>query len=380
MRKLLLGACLLMACSQQDLPQGGGKLNEAIFQMRAQLDNQEMHWIAGEEGQFMHTSLLHDEQSVYEMQGSIQLAQCDPCPPSIRIQLRDFEQNLQGGGMQPDSAIRKGFYSFQQGYKGQSLRLVQLQQTSFGGTLHQPTEHRWQILHLASNRVIAQLSGPNPSLPLRPGEYQIGLTTQFSNGCSNSLTQRMQINESMPGCAADFQILRFQGTTVAQLDTFATSFNGPLNSYYWIINGQVDTRPQPFIFFDSIPSPVFPVSLVISNGSCSLTVTKNISRNPDAFCTANFRIQQINAIDPLQLGRVRIDYFDGQEWLSSAYEGQDNSAFFEIENVAAFEINAAGLPTRKITGRIQATLFSADGRKQRQLKNADFVWALPYKP
>jgi hypothetical protein len=377
---ILVGISLLLGCVQQDLPQGGGKLNQAIFQLQGQIDGQELHWIAGENGHFMQTNLLHDAQGVYEMQGSIQLPVCNPCPPSIRIHLRDFERNPAAGSMQVDSAIRKGFYSFQQGISGQSLRLVQLQQQSFGGTLHQPTEHRWQILHIATNRIVAQLSGESPSLPLRPGEYQIGLTTEFSNGCSNSLTKRLQIGESMPNCAADFRIMRFQGTTVAQLDTFETNFTGPVSSYHWIINGQVDTRPQPFLFFDSIPSPVFPVSLVISDGNCSLTITKNISRNPDAFCTANFRIQQNNAIDPLQLGRVRIDYFDGQEWLSSAYEGQDSRSFFEIESVDPFEINGNGLPTRKISGRLEVTLYSADGRKQRQLKQARFIWALPFKP
>lgn len=206
------------------------------------------------------------------------------------------------------------------------------------------------------------------------------VATSFANGCSNSISLSTSIDANTGNCDADFSLLRFQGTTVAQLDTTNIQVARPF-TYRWLINGEPTQVQQPFLFFDSIASPVFQITLIVTGNGCEVPKTKNISRNPDAFCTSNFRLTNNSASDPLQLGKVRLDYVaDNKDRYSSSFDSQPDWANFEIEAILPYQVDRNGLPTRHITGQLDCRLSTEGGEQSLELRQARFRLALPYKP
>ncbi len=369
-----------ISCRETELPSGGGQLNLPEFELSGRLNGQPIHHIAGERSLYMNTSLQKDALAVYEMQSAIRPLGCSDCTDYFEISLRDHKVNADGAPMIPDSSIQIRSYAYQLGGSGGNFRRISLSSLPDGGSINPAIRHEWEIRSAPQNRLIGRFEGVNPEIELRTGNYVIGLTTSFANGCANSISLPTTIDAGTANCQADFSLMRFQGTTVAQLDTSNIQVTRPF-TYSWIINGVATSIQQPFLFFDSIPSPVFQVTLLVIGNGCEVRRTKNISRNPDAFCTSNFRISGNTASDPLQLGKVRLDYISAdKKRFSSSYDVQPDWANFEIEAILPYQNDRNGLPTRRISGRLDCRLSTANGDQSVELRQARFRMALPYKP
>lgn len=383
MKKLITYVVLLWmigACRESSLPNGGEQLNNPEFELRGLLNGQPVHHIAGEDNLYLNTLLEKDPLDVYEMRSAIHPLGCTDCTAYFELSLRDHKVTPDDAPMTPDSSIQSRTYAYQLGGSNGNFRSLSLSSQPDGGSINQAVRHEWEIRSSPQNRLIAQFEGQSPEIDLKMGNYVIGLTTTFANGCSNSISLPTTVDASTGNCSADFSLLRFQGTTVAQLDTANIQVTRPF-TYRWIINGEATSVQQPFLFFDSIPFPVFQVTLIVSGNGCEVRKTKNISRNPDAFCTSNFRISGNRASDPLQLGKVRLDYVNKDAIrFSSSYDTQPDWASFEIEAILPYQNDRNGYPTRHITGRLDCRLSTASGDQDVELRQARFRMALPYKP
>lgn len=376
----LFSLILLGACQESDLPVGGSALNRPEFELSGLLNGQAVHHVAGEGTLFLNTQLQKDPLSVYEMQSAIYPLGCSNCTDYFELSLRDYKVIPDDGAMLPDSSIQCRAYDYQLGGSGADFRNIRLSSQPDGGSINPAIRHEWEIRSSPQNRLIARFEGQNPEIDLKTGNYVIGLTSSFANGCSNSINLPTTIDANTGNCEADFSLLRFQGTTVAQLDTTNIQVTRPF-TYRWLINGEPTQVQQPFLFFDSIASPVFQITLIVTGNGCEVRKTKNISRNPDAFCAANFRINNLGASDPLQLGKVRLDYVaTNSSRFSSSFESQPDWANFEIEAILPYQADRNGLPTRHITGRLDCRLSTEDGSQSVELRQARFRLALPYKP
>lgn len=383
MKKLLLLGALALSvasCRQKDLPSGGGELNQPEFELSGLLNGQAVHHIAGEDANYLNTALQKDPLAVYEMQSAIRPLGCSTCTDYFELSIRDHKVITDDSPMTPDSSIQQRSYAYQLGGSGGNFRRITLSSQPDGGSVNPAVRHEWEIRSSPQNRLIGRFEGINPDIELRSGNYVIGLTTSFANGCSNSINLPTTIDANTGNCDADFSLLRFQGTTVAQLDTAQIRVTRPF-TYRWIINGEPSNIQQPFLFFDSIASPVFQVTLIVTGNGCEVRKTKNISRNPDAFCTSNFRISGNTPSDPLQLGKVRLDYVaaDNQRF-SSSFESQPDWANFQIEAILPYQNDRNGFPTRRISGRLDCRLSTVNGDQSLELRQARFSLALPYKP
>jgi|GEM_PF-1666744 len=383
MKKLSTTLVLLLvvtACRETTLPSGGEQLNTPEFEFSGLLNGQPVIQVAGEGALYLNTQLQKDPLAVYEMQAAIHPLACTNCTNYFELSLRDYKVIPDDAPMLPDSSIQIRNYVYQIGGSMGNFRKITLHSDPDGGSVNPAIRHEWEIRSSPQNRLIARFEGENPEIDLKSGNYVIGLTSFFANGCSNSISLPAAIDANTGDCAADFSLLRFQGTTVAQLDTANIQVTRPF-TYRWLINGEPTSVQQPFLFFDSIPFPVFQVTLIVTGNGCEVRKTKNISRNPDAFCTSNFRLTGNLASDPYQLGKVRLDYVAANAIrYSSSYDSQPEWADFEIEAILPYQADRNGFPTRHITGRLNCRLSTAAGDQSLELRQARFRMALPYKP
>lgn len=361
------------------MPEHGTRLNDPVFSLSGLLDGTPFRFEAGIDQRIMLTALEQDDQSVYELRGTIAPAGCDNCTNQFTIILRDYTVKDPNAPMDIDSTLKEQDYPFQ--ITSGSLRTIQLQQQSAGSAGSPASGYDWEIREHNSNQLVAQLTGSEPEVSLRTGTYNVLLNTTFTNGCSNSIIHPVVIENTLPACTGDFRVSYIQGTRMIKLDTVGVTINSPVALIQWVVNGSTYVLASANIMLDSITLPVFQITMNIYSQGCSLSVTKNVSSDPDFFCTSNFKMTNNRSTDPLQLGHVRVDYTDAAANSFSTLHGQQPSwSQFVIHAILPFEKDANGLPTRKISGEIDCRLFSDNGTDYKDLRQANMTLALPFKP
>jgi len=382
----LIGFCalilLLLGCRETvELPPATLEANSPVFSVSGLLNGTPFIWQAGINGRYMSTSLSQDANGLYDLSGKIEPSPCLNCTEVLTVSLRDFRNTAPGAPMQIDSTFQLKSYPFERNPGAGVLFNVPLNAQSTGATATTAIYHLWTINDSAGSPVDTVM-GLNPSVSLSQGNYRVSLTSQYSDGCSNTIQQQMEVKETPPaGCTGDFTVNRLPGTTLVQFVPVNINFSGSF-SLRWEINGQVSFGQNATIVIDTLTTPeVFPVILTITSPNCTVVVKKNISSDPRYFCAANFRVGTISRLEnPSPFGQVRLHFIDAQgRNYSSAAGTQPNWANFTVTALTTYLTDQNGKATKAITATADCLLFEEAGNGIIELRTGDLKIALPYQ-
>lgn len=350
-----------------------------LFTFSGELDGSPFTSQAGTNNNYMLTAVKQDDRFVYESTAALQPLNCNNCPNSWEFIIRDHAVLEPEAPMLPDSTFQEKNYPFFRSF-GQNLYRLQLQNQSFPGLGNQLLASQWEV-HDSSGQLIHQSQNAAPELLMPQGAYRVKLTAYFTNGCNNNLEKWVQVAPVNTQCAADFHYTLLNNNNEIQLNAIGISLTAPF-TVQWQINGTTFTGSQVNIPVIALGTGgVNVVRMTAFNSSCTTEVVKQVTNNPVAFCTVNFRVNSSAFNDPIQTGTLRINYrrADGKLF-SSAFGDQPISANFQVNDVASFANSPQGTPVKQIKGTVQCTLFSADGSEQMEITNGAFNLAFPYKP
>lgn len=373
----------LLSCQPELQPLGTGAATPAACHLSAELDGQNIRFEAGIAQRFMHTTLAYNALQLFESSAVIKPEPCDGCANHLEITLRDFQINNGADPMLPDSTFQIKTYPFQLGTsEGGGFRRVNLRQTNLEGPA--PVQNQWSVFNVASS-LITQVNTLEASLILPDGAYTTRLISTFANGCTDTSTGALLVDTALINaapCSAEFFITRIPSSTSMFLDTVNVQVPNPIQ-VNWRIGGMAFTGSNIFLMTDSFAlNEVFEVELEIISASCTAKVVKRIAKNPALRCATGFRMQNIQSVDPLQAGHVRLKWTDalGQSF-ASEMEQQPNWAHFEVIAIDTFYKDRTGLPTLLLTGTANCRLFQqSDTNTYKDLRNVHFRMAFPYKP
>lgn len=373
-------SCWLMACQPELQPLGNGQASPIACHIVGELDGQPLRFEAGIHGQFLHTDLQPNVLQIFETSSAIKPDPCEGCASHLEITISDFQRNNGGSPMNPDSIFQIKNYPFQIGGIGSTSRLISLTQNNLDGLT--PIQNNWSVLTL-TNELVAQSNEMQANFLIPPGAYNTRLISTFSNGCTDTSTNPIVIDSSFESgapCSAEISITRLPSSTSILLDTFNVQVPNPLQ-VVWRVAGMVFTGGSLFLMTDSfILNNVFEVELEIFSLSCTAKVVQRIAKNPTLNCATSFRVGNMQSVDPLQLGHVRLKWTDAQGHVfGSEMEKQPTWANFEVTALDTFPNNRAGLPTILLTGRVNCRLYRVGGAFN-DLRNVSFKMAFPYKP
>lgn len=380
MRALLLSTLLLVWGCQPELDFTEGETStNPQFTFSGELDGVPFANQAGTNNNFMATALKQDARFVYETTAALQPVNCNNCPNSWEFILRDHAVLEPQAPMLPDSTFQKKNYPFFRSF-GQNLYRLQLQNQSFPGLGNQLLISQWEVRD-SSGQLMHQTQDAAPDLLMPQGTYRVRLTSFFTNGCNNSLEKIVQAAPVNTQCTADFHYTLFNNNTEVQFNAIGISLAAPF-TVQWQINGATFIGSQITIPVIALGTGgVNVVRMTAFNPSCTTEVVKQVTHNPAAYCTVNFRVNSNAFNDPVQTGTLRINYrrADGKLF-STAFGEQSGTSSFQIDEVSSFSKDAQGLPVKQLQGTVRCTLFSADGTEQLELNNGRFNLAFPYKP
>lgn len=374
-------AYLITACQPDLKPLGAGKAAPIACHIIGDLDGQPLRFEAGIENNFMHTYLESNALQTFESTASIKPDPCQACANNLEITIRDFERNDGSRPMTPDSTFQIKTYPYQLGATGVPLRRVSLRQSNLDGPV--PIQNNWTVFDLANNPV-AESNQLQADLIIPYGNYITRLVSTFANGCTDTSTNQLQLDSSIASgtpCSAQMLINRIPSSTSIILDTFNVEVPNP-TQVTWRIGGTTLLGGNVFLMTDSLMlDEVFEVELEIASASCVAKVVQRIAKNPAQNCATGFRITNIQSVDPIQLGHVRVQWTDAQGQIyGSEIEKQPSWANFEITAIDTFPKSRDGLPTLLISGQFNGRLYQSNGNSHKDLRNAAFKMAFPYKP
>jgi hypothetical protein len=373
----------LAGCRQDLQPLGRGGATPVACHLIGELDGQNIRFEAGIEQQFMHTTLAYNALQLFESSGVIKPDPCEGCVSHLEITLRDFQTNNRNDPMLPDSTFQIKTYPFQLGtFEGGGFRRINLRQTNLEGPA--PVQNQWSVFNVASS-LIAQVNTLEASLILPDGAYTTRLISTFANGCTDTSTGALLVDTALINaapCSAEIFITRIPSSTSMFLDTVNVQVPNP-TQVNWRIGGMAFTGVNIFLMTDSfVLNEVFEVELEIISASCTAKVVERIAKNPALRCATSFRMHNIQSVDPLQAGHVRLKWTDalGQGFASELNQ-QPSWAHFEVTAIDTFPNDRRGLPTVLLTGTANCRLYQlSDPNSHKDLRNAAFKMAFPYKP
>lgn len=371
----------LFSCQPELQPLGTGTAAPIACHFTGELDGQLVQFEAGVAQHFLHTTLQNNALQLFETSASIKPDPCNGCGNHLEITIRDFQINNGNEPMNPDSTFQIKTYPFQLGETGASLRQITLRQRNLDGLA--PIQNQWSVFNLSSS-LIAQSNQSEANFTLPEGNYSTRLVSTFADGCRDTSTTLIQLDSTLNSgltCQADIQVSRILFSTSLFLDTVDVQVPNP-TSVVWLIGGMTFTGGSLFLMPDSIGlGDVFEVTLQIASATCTAKVVQRIAKNPALRCATSFRVSNVQSVDPLQAGHVRVKWTDAQgQVFGSEMDQQPNWANFEVTAIDTFANNRSGLPTLLLTGRINSRLFQSGSSLFKDLRNAEFKMAFPYKP
>ncbi|MCI5083504.1 MAG: hypothetical protein MRY78_17525 [Saprospiraceae bacterium] len=381
---LLLSGLLLIACDPIDVPAPNGAT--PIFQLEAQLGNDSLKWSA-DNNFFMETGTFQDALGVQTFWGAYQPEGCDQqCRPSLRLEIRDYEQSTVGGAFDPAVSLAEGSYDFVEPVI--SVFDTTYQYRVFPDWLGTPGLDTFNYLFSLPDTIII---APAPIVFEMENNSAFPVGIEALGDCQGTYVNQM-IGPAIAPWQFDVEASIVQGGAFLQ---YTVNHDGgePPFTYSWSTGETTASIIVPIQ--DSIPDqPIYFTHLLSITDNTGQNVEKSftteIMSTPvggnqiTSFCELGLNFEtdlEITGgpINELQLSRVNWIYIDdnGQEYRSDR-QVQPNDSFFEILSREAFEENNNGQLTQNITLRFRVHLFDSQGGELiLESENSNFAVATP---
>ncbi len=373
------------SCQKVELPPPLG--NEPVFAVNGTLQGAEFNITAGEEHFILVSDFRKDTNEVYEFFGRFEKSDCiQNCMEQLTIKIRDFQVTNIATGVDIETALEPGFYSFD---ASQDTIWTFVSTTSYDVTFDASSSiisnngiNPTYIWTIDSIITIAFQNNPifNYEFPLinNPADFQITLDLMGID-CQSSVSQNLRLADPnyLP-CAVQIVPGTLQGTGL--IDTLTAETTGtPPFTYLWS-NGETTQQV--------ILSPVGgPYTVIVNDATgCQSQASMFPSQNTVSYCSASFStdmklITKIDSIpelipNPFEFSKIIVEYTSPDSiFYSTEFQTQptSNNAFFEIIAIEDFDDNPQNRKTKKVAIQFYCVLYSESGNALEMVVNEGVI-------
>lgn len=363
---LTVATCLLTFCKKKELPQNTEE-NSPQFYFSGNVNGSFVELKAGIDEYYMYSNYSQDQNGVYHFIANLKKTNCNTCLNSISIELNDHRKSNLNGISGADSAFVFKYYPIISGSPLPMLFTAQF----YSIFNHAATSYLWNFGDGSTS------ASQYPTHTFRgAGEYNVCLTVQDTDYCSNSICNIQKIGNMGADCITSINA----SSTATQSATFTHSTLGlpPYNFLWNFGDGATSNSP--------IPSHSY-----TAQGRYSVSLRVIDSRNDTAFanlnyltvnstsCTTNYLMTGLNGIsNPFALSNIVIKWTDtsGNQYTSNDF-AQPPTSYFKVLKAENYHDNDNGQKTKKLTVQFTCKVFN--GLNSILIENAQAVIVVAYK-
>lgn len=339
---MLLSALLWSACQKTPLPPD---VTEPTVFSVTPLDSIST-LTAGLNEVYLYTDFGRDSNEVLVFSGTFARVDCQPvevCPGSVRFEFRNVNE---GSNVSPEEAFREGEFEYADRDAAQSATIYRTTFTATNAAEFGVFNWTFDTTDIDTGKVVVR-NFPKP-VPLK-----VGLTALAKNQLQSTAVSR---TISLSGLEIFPAVqIRIRPDSV---NTVTASISGaPVVNYNW----SPDSAQKDSQYVDPVLNDQYAVTVTSDAGFTASAQANETFNLETVLLTPNFMysVQPITAGDPLQLGRVAIQWVDlqGIVWRSD-WGKQAQGAQFIVTSTEPYEPNEKGQNTRKMSVVFRCILFN----------------------
>ena len=350
---MLLSVLLWSACQKTPLPPG---VTEPTVFSVSPLDSISP-LTAGLNEVYLYTDFGRDSNEVLVFSGTFARVGCQPvevCPGSVRFEFRNVNE---GSNVSPEEAFHEGEFEYAEQSSGQSGTIYRTTFTATDTTDFQEFNWMFNGADTASgNMVVRDFKDMKP--------VQVSLATGASNQVQSTLLRRMiSVSGTETFASVQIRIRPDTSTMVENLIEAVTPLAPSIAAYEW----SPDSLQKVPGYFTQDIRDWYAITVTAEGNSTASAQAIGTSQLDRVFITPSFdySVQTITTGDPLQLGRVAIQWVDQQGivWRSD-WGKQAPGVQFIVTSTESYEPNEKGQSTRKMSVAFRCILYSKNGEIQ----------------
>lgn len=338
-----------------------------VFSFSGKLDGNPVSYFSGTNNYYMYSSYITDASNVREFIGELKLFGCSsPCNNSVKLRIRDY-RTTSSAPTNPDTSISPGYYAYSKPAGAAASYSVTFLPLFSGGFVQ-------SCLWTFYDGTTASPSITVKVFP-RSGQYNNCLSITSTSLCSSSLCNIMYLGQTGNGVRPIINSTTFTGTAVGFT---ASATNGtPPFTYSWDFgDGNTSSLVAPSHTYTA--NGVYPVKLTITDAKGETgIINKNVATQFPGTCATNYTYMVTPSANPLNLSNVILEWTDSN---GITYTSENNSqpatSGFRVTSVEEYKLNTSGQKTKKITARLNCTLYN--GTSTVLLEDAELVFAIAY--
>ena len=348
---ILLGISL-QTCKQAEFPEE--IIGDPTFYLEGQIDGKNLDLVAGLDDYYMKTEYFQDALQVYSFSGTLTQLDCDKCPESMQVIIRDVRARELASAVVIDSAIETKTYSYYHDKGGNNYVLrvsFQNQSGSGGGGGTYSWDFGDSSTHIGINPIHDYTDTSRVSA-------NVCLESTDPSGCVTTICNEIKLKEQ--DCQVDF--VHHLDSSISYV-TFMADVQGdaPFDFQWDFGDGFSASLGNPGYFYGN--PGLYTVCLTVTDANgCEASICKNIAADP-TFCENNFtyEVQKKAAPDPYQFSTITVNWRDqsGKKY-TSASELQPSNSSFEILEILPYEENEAGEKVLRLKVKFSCELYHND--------------------
>ncbi len=365
---ILLMALFFTACDKKPVP--SSVEGDPVFYVSGQLEGEELEWLAGKDGMFMHTQNPDVEHGQFAYSGFLAKEDCESaCQPKLRFVF--FDSAEIEAEAEPSKIIKSRRSEF---VAPELLEVyeVELEPQVWTQDLNPGLKYEWDF----GDGEITTEANAKHYFPKNQNGFSVCLDVENTNNNSrNSICRDVLWEEH---CESDFEFRPYQG--YYELEVLNPRGD---DQHSWAF-GSGRFADGSFLQLEYGEASKEKICLTTNTlNGCTSTICKNVVLDSSrARCLANFdfdfRETQIPGPNKLRSSRVLIEYTDanGKIWRSDE-KIQSGDSFFEILKVEDHEVDRNGLPTKKLELLFSCELYNKASSLKFEDVHASIAVALP---
>lgn len=362
---LIAGSVMFFTCKKKELPIDEEQ-NDPQFYFSGKINGTQYDITAGQNNYYMYSSYMQEASNLYKFSGIIKTQNCNTCTNAIEIIINDHCLSAPNGTSGADSAFRDRYYPIQSGNPLAIKHNVQFY--SIFNKFSQ--NYQWNFGDGSMGY------GPMTSHIFRTGEYNVTLTVQDTNGCTNSVSNIQKFGNMGNDCKTS--INASSTSTLTATFTHSTIGLPPYNFLWNFGDGNMSTQAIPSHSF--VNQGRYAVSLRVIDAANDTAYANLNFLTPNATnCTTNYLLTGVSPLpNPNGYSNIVIKWTDanGIVFTSNDFAQAPNS-YFKILKAEDYTNNDSGQKTKKLTVEFSCKVFN--GANSMLIENATAIIAVAYK-
>lgn len=365
---LLIFGLLFSSCEKKPVPTSVE--GDPVFYVTGQLEGEDLEWLAGKDGMYMHTQSPDIEHGKFAYSGYLANEDCESdCQPKLRFVFFDEAELKEKAD--PNKIIKSRSTDFVTP-ELVDVYEVELEPQVWTQEANPNLTFEWDF----GDGEVNNEANAKHYFPKNRNGFSVCLDVENTNNSARSSICRDILWEE--NCSSDFEFRPYQG--YYELEVIDPKTDG---QYSWAF-GSGRFADGSFLQLEYGEASKEKICLTTNTlDGCSSTICKNVVLDSNrARCVANFDYKfsetQIPGTKKLRASKVLIEYTDarGKVWRSDE-KIQSGDSFFEILKVEDHEVDENGLSTKKLELTFSCELYNNSSSLSFEDVHASIAVALP---